>query len=101
MAEFYPISEDAIKAAVTKGYKRKYPWIEVPAGQSFVVPRTNVTFAALKVMANKAGKKCGKKFVVVDHGEAGYEVANMTPVKQPEVPRGWGKTSADLIKNNS
>jgi len=52
----------------------KYPWRELGIGQSFAVGKQESKIATLRSHAWKMGKKLGKKFRVIDHGEDGYEV---------------------------
>ena len=74
--EFYNSSDKAKN--IVRGRKvgeSKYPWVQVPIGKSFTVPRDNIKFDVLRSLASRTGKKLGKFFRVVDHGSGPYEVA--------------------------
>ncbi len=75
MAEFFDNSVKAKEVKVGPIGRSKYFWAEVPIGKSFAVPRENIKFGVLRSLASKSGKKLGKKFRVIDHGEGPYEVA--------------------------
>lgn len=74
--QFFPPSKKALE---TKAGNKligvpKYPWADVPVGMSFPVPRENIKFNVLRSLASITGKKLGKKFRAIDHGEGPYEV---------------------------
>lgn len=70
--DFMPSSD---KAKASRG---KYPWSELPVGQSFAVPFGNVNETTLVSLAFRAGKKLGRKFKVVEHLDAKvFEVARL------------------------
>jgi hypothetical protein len=72
MREFFPNSP---KTTATKS-KFNFPWQTVPFGKSFIVHHHEIKFSTLRSQASYYGKRLGKKFKVVDHGESvGYEVA--------------------------
>jgi hypothetical protein len=77
MVEFFNSSTKAKEMKVGLVQRQAvYPWKDVPVGKSFVVPRDKIKFNVLRSLASKTGKKLGRRFVVVDHGEgAPYEVA--------------------------
>lgn len=52
-----------------------FPFDEVPVNLSFAVARNEVkNIAVLRSIATRAGAKYNRRFKVIDHGEAGYEV---------------------------
>ena len=59
---------------VTK-HRRKYPWRTIAIGESFVVPYFDAQEATLRTACYQMGKKLGKRFRLVNHGEKiGYEI---------------------------
>lgn len=80
MRKLFPSSEKAKAPAKKSWLVRKYPWNEVLPGFSFIVGKNEgVSVQTLKVQAYKASKRLNKRFVVVDHGDNGIEVACFEP----------------------
>lgn len=66
-------SSDAIKYSTTK-----YPWNTLTVGYSFRVAYDEAKLRTLQNYASRTGKKLGKRFRVIDHGEAiGYEIGRI------------------------
>jgi len=67
-------SSDKVKRKIER--VEKYPFALLKVGESFAVPKVMVKDASLRNHASIVGKRLGRKFTVVDHGEnGGYEVA--------------------------
>jgi hypothetical protein len=60
-----------------RGFKSKYPWRLLEVGKSFIVPAGSIKLTVMQASAYKAGKRLARTFRVVDHGEAGLEVARL------------------------
>lgn len=74
MKQIFPSSEKVMQIKTRR--EAKYPWQELRAGQSFQVSYSEIALDSLRPLASRMGKKFGKRFRVVDHGEkVGYEVA--------------------------
>lgn len=74
MREFV-MSSSASQNTGTNAIK-KYPWRTLPVGMSFIVKYGECSHKTLQNHASRMGVKLGKRFRVIDHGEAiGYEVA--------------------------
>lgn len=74
--EFLDPSNEAV-APVNHLFSNKYdfPFDLVPVGKSFLVTKDEVkNSSVLRTTASRYGKKLGKQFRVIDHGDTGFEV---------------------------
>jgi len=81
---FFAPSHKAISTP-RRQMERKYnfPFDVVPLGLSFSVGKDEVlNINVLRTLANRYGKKLGRQFKVVDHGEHGFEVFYKSEVAQ-------------------
>lgn len=73
--KIFPSSEK-VKKRIERN--EKYPFKLLEVGQSFAIPKMMVKDASLRNHASIVGRRLGRKFTVIDHGEqAGYEVARV------------------------
>jgi len=69
--------------------KYNFPFDQVPLGKSFHVGKDQVkNLNVLRTITNRNGTKLQRKFKVIDHGEAGYEVFYKEEIKTIEPPTG-------------
>jgi hypothetical protein len=87
-------SSDAMKAVmsgVKSDSRKKYPWDTLTIGESFGVLHSEMKLKTLTNYANRVGIKLGRRFHIIDHGEAnGYEVGYIGERKEKGP---WDKSS--------
>lgn len=72
-------SSDKITNFNHSGGQAKYPWRIMNVGTSFSVPYSEAKGPSLRSYASLMGKRTGRKFRVIDHGESiGHEVARIS-----------------------
>ncbi len=55
-----------------------YPWQTLIVGRSFIIPpEAGKKYSSIVNLAYRTGKRLGKKFRVMDHGQHGIEVARV------------------------
>lgn len=73
--EIYP-SSDIAKTGERSNKKYQFPFATLTEGQSLQIPVGTISIQVLRTTAQRAGKKLGVKFRVVNHGSV-FEVAHM------------------------
>lgn len=80
-----PSSPQALAGGNDARRRGLYPWRALGVGQSFAVPKDFIKLVTLQSLAYRTGKRLGVRFRVVDHGDAGYEVARLSEVDANEI----------------
>lgn len=75
--ETFGSSPEMGKSAPKENKTAKYPWRTMEIGTSFAVGKDEAKLGTLRSRCWKMGKKLGKKFSVVDHGDKGFEVGRV------------------------